>query len=115
MIAGQGGLVAYTGINSTLELEQKMETDPQIKLLFDAMCYQIAKEIAAVSTAVDGQVDAILLTGGIAHSKTITAAITKRVSFISPVHIYPGEDELAALNAGALRVLRGEEKPQEYI
>ena len=83
-------------------------------MVYDAMCYQIAKEIAAVSVAVDGQVDGILLTGGIAHSKYVTDAIVKRVGFIAPVHIYPGEDELAALNAGALRVLNGEEVALEY-
>ena len=114
MIAGQGGLIAYFKSNNMMELEERAKSEPEVKLAIDAMCYQIAKEIAAVSTAVNGNVDAILLTGGIAHSKYITAEISKRVSFITKVHIYPGEDELAALAQGALRVLRGEEVAKEY-
>jgi len=115
MIAGNGGLVAYFGSNNLLELEERAETEAEVKLAIDAMCYQIAKEIAAVSTAVYGKVDAILLTGGIAHSNYITGEVAKRVSFIADVHKYPGEDELAALAQGALRVLRGEEEAKNYI
>ena len=114
MIAGNGGLVAYFGSNNMMELEERAATDAEVKLHMDAMCYQIAKEIAAVSAAVCGQVDAILLTGGMAHSEYLTAEVTKRIKFIAPVHKYPGEDELAALAQGALRVLRGEEDAQEY-
>ena len=115
MIAGNGGLVAYFGSNNLLELEERAETEEEVKLAIDAMCYQIAKEIAAVSTAVYGKVDAILLTGGIAHSNYITDEVAKRVNFIADVHKYPGEDELAALAQGALRVLRGEEEAKNYI
>ena len=114
MIAGQGGLVAYFGSNDMRELVARAETEPQIQLAIDAMCYQIAREIAASATAVNGQVDAILLTGGIAYDQNITQAITQRIQFIAPVHKYPGEDELAALAQGALRVLRGEEVAKEY-
>jgi len=115
MIAGSGGMVAYFNSNNLKELEERFEAEPEIKIAFDAMCYQIAKEIAAVSTAVCGQVDAILLTGGLARSEYITSEITKRVKFIAKVCKYPGEDELAALAQGALRVLRGEEVGKEYL
>jgi len=115
MIAGNGGLVAYFRSNNMMELEERAKTEPEVKLVIDAMVYQIAKEIAAMSAAVCGQVDAILLTGGIARSKYITDEITKRVKFIADVHKYPGEDELAALAQGALRVLRGEEAAKEYV
>jgi len=114
MIAGSGGLVAYFGSNNLRELEARAESEPDVKLAIDAMCYQVAKEIAAVSTAVYGKVDAILLTGGIARSMYITEEITQRVNFIADVKKYPGEDELAALAQGALRVLRGEETALEY-
>ena len=115
MIAGNGGLVAYFKSNNMMELEERAKTEPEVKLVIDAMIYQIAKEIAAMSTAVCGQLDAILLTGGIARSKYITDEIAKRVKFIAGVHIYPGEDELAALAQGAVRVLRGEETAKEYV
>jgi len=114
MIAGNGGLVAYFRSNNMMELEERAKTEPEVKTTIDAMIYQIAKEIAAMSTAVCGQVDAILLTGGIARSNYITDEIIKRVRFIAEVHKYPGEDELAALAQGALRVLRGEETAKEY-
>ena len=115
MIAGNGGLVAYFKSNNMMELEERAKTETEVKLVIDAMVYQIAKEIAAMSTAVYGQVDAILLTGGIARSKYITDEIAKRVKFIADVHKYPGEDELSALAQGALRVLRGEETAKEYV
>ena len=114
MIAGGGGLVAYFGSNDLRELEERAKTDRLVQVAIDAMCYQIAKEIGAMSTAVYGDVDAILLTGGIAYSQYITGEVTKRVQFIAPVRKYPGEDELAALAQGALRVLRGEEAAKEY-
>jgi len=114
MIAGNGGLVAYFGSNNLLELEERAQTEPEVKVAIDAMCYQIAKEIGAMSTAVCGDVDAILLTGGIARSQYITGEVARRVSFIAEVRKYPGEDELAALAQGALRVLRGEEAAKEY-
>ena len=114
MLVGKGGMVAYTGINDLKELQEQGKDDPQIQLLIDALAYQVSKEIAAMSVAVQGQVDAILLTGGIAYSKYITGEITKRVSFISQVKVFPGENELEALAMGALRVLRGEEEAKVY-
>jgi len=114
MIKGKGGMVGYFNTNSIIDLEARAKTEPEVKLAIDAMALQIAKEIACQSVAVCGKVDAIILTGGIAYSDYITSEITRRVEFIAPVKCYPGEDELAALNAGALRVLRGEEEGKIY-
>ncbi|MCL2854137.1 MAG: butyrate kinase [Defluviitaleaceae bacterium] len=114
MITGKGGVSAYIGSNSMLELEQRAETEPDMKLLMDAMCVQIAKEIGGLSASACGRLDAILLTGGIAYGKPVVAEITRRVGFIAPVHAYPGEDELLALSQGALRVLKGEEEAKIY-
>jgi butyrate kinase len=114
MIKGDGGMVAYFGSNDLKELEDKMESDPKVKLHIDALIYQVSKEIASASVAVCGQVDAILITGGICYSKYISGEIERRVSFIAPVKKYPGEDELKALAFGALRVLTGEEDAKTY-
>ncbi|MCL2378865.1 MAG: butyrate kinase [Defluviitaleaceae bacterium] len=114
-ITGQGGMVAYFGTNNMMEIEERAKTEPEVKLAIDAMIYQISKEIGAVSTAVNGEVDAIILTGGLAHWKYLTQEITKRVKFITEVHVYPGEYELLALALGALRVLRGEEEAKVYV
>lgn len=78
------------------------------------MAYQIAKEIGAMGTVLRGNVDAILLTGGIAHSKFIVDLIEKRVGFIADVKVYPGEDELRSLGLNALRILRGKERVKIY-
>ena len=114
MLVGKGGLVAYTGMDDIQELEKRGKTEPDIQLLIDALIYQVAKEIAAMAVAVNGRVDAILLTGGIAYSDYITTEITKRISFVGEVKRYPGENELEALAMGALRVLRGEEEAKIY-
>ena len=115
MVAGKGGLVSYFQTNSAVKLEEMIEAgDEKAKLVFEAMAYQIAEEIGARATNLEGKVDAIILTGGVAHSKTLTNWIKNRVKFIAEVHIYPGENELNALAMGGLRVLRGEEKPKNY-
>jgi butyrate kinase len=88
--------------------------DKKAKIVFEAMAYQIAKEIGAMSTVICGKADAIVLTGGMANSKKLVDLIRERVEFIAPVHIYPGEQEMKALALGALRVLKGEEKAQIY-
>jgi len=111
---GKGGMVGYFNSNDLRELEERAKTEPEVKLVLDAMIYQISKEIAAMSTAVHGQVDAILLTGGLSYSDYITEGITSRVKHVANVHRYPGEDELGALSQGALRVLRGEEEAKIY-
>ena len=115
LVMGKGGLVAYTGTNSIVELEQRIRGgDAAAREVYDAMAYQVAKEIGAMATVLEGRIDAILLTGGIARSEMLTRSIERRVRFIAPVRIYPGEDEMQALADGALRVLRGEEPAKEY-
>ena len=78
------------------------------------MCYQVAKSIGALAVALAGRVDAILLTGGMAHDPAIVEPVRCRVAWIAPVSVIPGEDELAALAQGALRVLSGEEAARDY-
>ncbi|MCT4618716.1 MAG: butyrate kinase [Marinisporobacter sp.] len=114
-LRGKGGLISYLGTNSALEVEEKIKNgDDYAKLIYEAMAYQIAKGIGELATVVEGEVDRIIITGGIAHSKMITEWIKKRVRFIAPVEIVPGENELKALAQGALRVLKGEEIAHEY-
>lgn len=115
-INGKGGAVAYANTNDFKVVADKADAgDKEAKLIYDAFIYQIAKEIGQDAAVLSGKVDAILLTGGIAYNKGITGKIAERVSFIAPVVVYPGEDELLALTQGALRVLKGEEKAKEYV
>ena len=115
MLCGKGGLVAHTGNNDAQALETAArEGDPKAKLVQDAMCYNIGKWIAAMAAVLCGKVDGIILTGGIAHNKYLVEYVKKMVSFISPITVYPGEDEMAALSMNALMVLRGELKAKEY-
>jgi len=88
--------------------------DKKAELLYDAMAYQIAKEIGACASVLKGNVDGILLTGGIAYSKSFTQMIIDRVKYITDVTVYPGEDEMIALAQGGLRVLSGEEEAKVY-
>ncbi len=114
MLCGAGGMVAYLGSNNMLEIEKRAEEDPEWAGIMNAMSYQVAKEIGAMATVLKGQVDAILLTGGIAYGKPVTDFISERVSFIAPVKVYPGEDEMRALALNGLMVLRGEQKVKAY-
>ena len=108
----EGGLQSYLGTKDLLEVERRIAAgDERAAIIFAAMVYQIAKEIGAMAAVLCGQVDAILVTGGMAHSERLVADLTKRVAWIAPVVVYPGEDELQALVEGVLRVLRGEEEP----
>lgn len=114
-ITGKGGLVSYLNTNDARDVEKLIkEGDEKAALVYDAMAYQIAKEIGACSASLEGRIDAILLTGGIAYSKSFTKQISDRVSFLSEVKVYPGEDEMIALALGGLRVLKGEEEAQNY-
>lgn len=114
-INGKGGLSAYLGTNNIIEIEQRIKDgDEYAKLIHSAMVYQICKEIGAYSTVLKGDIDAILITGGIAYSELIVNMIKESVGFIAPIKVYPGEDELEALASGALRVLNGEEKARIY-
>ncbi|MBP3698307.1 MAG: butyrate kinase [Oscillospiraceae bacterium] len=114
MLTGQGGLVAYVNSTDMKQLLIDAETDPKIAEVMDAFHYQIAKEIGAMAAAMCGQIDQIILTGGVAYGRESVEAITKHVGWIAPITVYPGEDELLALTQGALRVLKGEEKLMEY-
>jgi len=115
IVKNQGGLMAHLGVNDARVVEQKIEEgDAHAKLIYEAMAYGVAKAIGALSTVVSGKVDAILLTGGVANSKLLTGWINDRVSFIAPVEVIPGENEMEALAFGILRVLRGEEEARTF-
>ena len=114
MLVGKGGMNAYFNTNSMMDLEKQAETDDNVKLHMDAMALQVSKEIATMAVGACGKLDAIILTGGIAYGKPMTDEITRRIGFIAPVHVYPGEDEISALAGGALRVLKGEEAAAVY-
>lgn len=112
---GKGGLASYTGSNDAIGIEREAASgDAKAALLYEALSYQVAKSIGSLATAVDGDLQAIILTGGMAHSQRVVAAIEKRVRFIAPVHVVPGELEMEALALGALRVMRGEEEAQHF-
>ncbi len=114
-IIGKGGLVAYLGTSDGREVEKRIDRgDEYAKLIYEAMAYQTAKEIGAYATVLKGKVDAIILTGGLLYDKNIKNWLLERVNYIAPIKVYPGEDEMAALAQGGLRVLRGEEKPIIY-
>jgi len=115
MIKGEGGMVAYLGTNSAYDVEMKaIDGDEESKLIFLGMAYQVAKEIGAMSTVLKGDVDAILITGGVARSKWFVSELTERVYKIAPVHVYPGEDEMKALYSNTLMVLKGELEAKIY-
>jgi butyrate kinase len=115
MITGEGGFMAYMKTNSAYEVElMAQEGDEKARILQDAMSYQIGKTIASMCAVLHGEVDAIILTGGISHNPMVVEYIKKMVSFIAPVVIYPGEDEMHALAMNGLMVLKVEIKPREY-
>lgn len=115
MLVGNGGLTAYMGTNNAKEVSDMAESgDKRAELIYSAMSYQVSKAIGEYSVVLDGRVDAIILTGGIAYDKKFVDMIIKKVSFIAKVLVYPGEDELLALAQGGLRVLNGIEKAKEY-
>ncbi len=112
---GKGGMVSLLGTNNALEVEDMIKAgDENAKLVYEAMAYQISKGIGELATVVEGKVDHIILTGGIAYSKMITQWISDRVSFIAPVIVAAGENELESLAMGTLRVLKGEEEARIY-
>ncbi len=114
-LVGQAGFVGYLGTNDAVSVEKRInEGDEKAKLVFDAMAYQIAKEIGAASTVLSGNVDAIILTGGLAYGKKFVSQITEKIKWIADVIVHPGENELQALAEGGLRVLREEEVAKTY-
>lgn len=116
MLRGNGGLSAYLGTSDARQVEKRIEEgDSNARLVYQAMAYQVAKGIGELSTVVKGEVDAVILTGGIAFSKMLTNWIIESVSFISQVEVLAGENELESLAHGLLRVLNGEEEANTYL
>lgn len=114
-ISGHAGLAAHLGTTDIPAIVRSIEAgDRKAELVLEAMIYQVAKSVGAAAVALYGEVDAILLTGGIAHSDYVISRLKKRVSFLAPVHVYPGEDELEALALNVLAALRGELPVQVY-
>ncbi|MCQ2285256.1 MAG: butyrate kinase [Bacteroidales bacterium] len=115
MIAGKGGYVAYFGTNEARAIEiMAREGDPKAELLEEAMAYQVSKYIGECAAVLRGKVDAIILTGGIAHGKIMIDRISKYVSWIAPIEVHPGEDEMGALAMNALMVLDGQTEIKNY-
>ena len=114
-ISSKGGLVAYLGTNSVIQVMERIEKgDQRAKKVLESMCYNISKQIGAMAGALSGKVQAILLTGGIAYNDPIVEYIREHCGFIAPVEVYPGENELEALVMNALVVLRGVITPKVY-
>ena len=108
---GDGGLFAYLGTRDMIEVERRIDAgDSKAAMILEAMVYQIGKEAGAMAAVLKGKVDAVLLTGGIAHSERVVRQLRGYLGWIAPVHVYPGEDELQALAEGVFRVLNGEEQ-----
>ncbi len=115
-MVGGGGLVAHLGTNDLREVEKRIARgDEMASLVFRAMAYQVAREIGSRAAILSGDVDAVVLTGGLAFSEQFVKDISQRVAFMAPVMVFPGEDEMKALAEGALRVLNGVEKAGEYV
>jgi butyrate kinase len=115
MITGQGGIVAHLKVNDMRKVEDMVKAgDPKATLVFEAMAYNVAKEIGGLAAVMEGRIDAIVLTGGIAFDTFFVELIRRRVGFLGRLIVLPGEDEMTALALGALRVLLGEEKPKQW-
>ena len=114
-LVGKGGMTDYLGTNDMRDVKKLVsEGDEYAKLVRDAFFMQVAKDIGAMATVLEGKVDQIIVTGGIAYDEITINALKERAGWIAPFTVYPGEDELLALAQGALRVLNGEEKAMEY-
>ncbi|TVR88871.1 MAG: butyrate kinase [Spirochaetaceae bacterium] len=115
-IKGNGGLVAYLGTNDGREVAARIAAgDRGAAEVYEAMAYQVAKEIGAMAAVLEGEVDAVLITGGLAHDRKVCDWIENRVAFIAPVQFFPGEYEMTALAEGAYRVLNGSETARSYL
>lgn len=114
-VQGKGGMFSYLGTMDGREVEERIKNnDKEAKLIYDSMAYQVGKEIGSYATVLSGKVDNIILTGGLAYSTYLVDKIKEMSSFIAEVVVYPGEDEMDALNKGALRVINGQEKAKIY-
>jgi butyrate kinase len=115
LVFGEGGLYAYLGTRNLQEIESRADSgDVQAAAVYDAMIYKIAKEAGAMAAVLEGRVDAVVLTGGMAHSQRLVSRLRAYIEWIAPVTVYPGEDELRALAEGVFRVLDGEEQPKIF-
>jgi butyrate kinase len=115
-INGHSGLTAHLGTNDVREVERRInEGDEHARLILDAMVYQISRWLGSLAPVTCGQVDAVILTGAMSHSKFVSEGVKKRVSYIAPVFVYPGEDELTALALNAYRAMIGEQEIKEYV
>ena len=114
-LTGGGGLIAHLGTTSGIEIEQRIAAgDKKAAEVYEAMAYQVAKEVGGCAAVLEGRVDAIALTGSLVHSKTLMANLRKRISFIAPIHLVPGENEMEALGEGVMRYFNGEEGLAAY-
>lgn len=115
MVVGEGGMVAYLNTNSMIDVHQMAENgDENARLLIKSFIYQVSKAVGEMATVVNGQVDAIIFTGGIANNQSIIDGLKQKVSFIAPVAVFPGEDEMEAMAMNARLMLQGELKAQKY-
>jgi len=115
MVVGHGGLVAYLGTSEANIIEDRIHKgDVNAKLVYEAMAYQVAKEIGACAVVMKGRVDAILITGGIAFNELFIQLLTYRIAWISQIRVFPGEDEMRALALNVLMVINGELEPKIY-
>jgi butyrate kinase len=113
MLFGEGGLFAYLGTRDLKEVERLVDAgDQKAAAVYDAMIYQVAKETGAMAAVLEGRVDALLLTGGMAHSERLVGKLRKYIEWIAPITVYAGEDELQAIAEGVFRVLSGEDEPK---
>jgi butyrate kinase len=114
-LRGRGGLVALLGTSDCREIERMIQDgDEYAKQIYEAQAYQIAKGIGELTPALEGRIDAIILTGGLAWSKKLPKMVKKYVEAIAPVVVMPGEKEMEALALGALRIVSGQEEGQYY-
>lgn len=115
MVVGEGGYVGYLGTNNAKEVQELAQSgNEKAKHIQEALFYQVSKIIGEMAVVLEGKVDAILLTGGLAYNENLEKYIQIKAGFIAPVYTYPGEDELEALAMNALRVARGQVEVKEY-
>lgn len=114
-LTGGGGLVAYLGTTNAIEIEKRIAAgDQKAAEVYEAMAYQVAKEVGACAAVLEGQVDAIALTGSLVYSKSLMERLKKKISFIAPIYLNPGENEMLALAEGVMRYFKGEEPLSTY-
>ena len=115
LVKGHGGMVAYLGTHDLRIVEEQVaEGNIKVKLIYEAMAYQVSKEIGAMAAVLKGDIDAIIFTGGVAKSESFLQLMIDRVKFLAPIHVVEGEQEMLALALGAMRVLNKEEKSKIY-